>query len=47
MGQTLLGHFDSWSKFTSKPIAIESHYLRTFGFSNEEIDPKIETYMKN
>ena len=47
IGQALLEHLDSWSKFTLNPIAIESHYLSNFGFSNEEIDPKIEIYAKN
>ena len=47
IGQALLGHLDSWSKFTLKSIAIESHYLSNFGFLNEEIDPKIEIYAKN
>ena len=43
----MLGHLDSLSKFTSKPIAIKSHYLRNFRFSNEEIDPKIGIFAKN
>ena len=47
IGQALLGHLDSWLKFTLKPIAIESHYLSNFGFLNEEIDPKNEIYAKN
>ena len=47
VGQALLRHLNSWSKFTSKPTAVESHYLSNFGFSNEEIDPKIGIYVKN
>ena len=47
IGQALLGHLDSWSRVTLKPTAIESHHLRNFGFSNEEIDPKIGIYAKN
>ena len=43
----MFGHLDSWSKFTLKPKAVESHYLSNFGFSNEEIDPKIGIYAKN
>ena len=43
----MFGHLDSWSKFTLKPIAVESHYLDNFGFSNEEIDLKIRIYAKN
>ena len=47
IGQALLEYLDSWSKFTLKPTAVESHYLRNFGFLNEEIDPKIGIYTKN
>ena len=43
----MFGHLDSWSKFTLKPKAVESHYLSNFGFLNEEIDPKIGIYAKN
>ena len=43
----MLEHLDSWSKFTLKPTVVESHYLSNFGFSNEEIDPKIGIYAKN
>ena len=43
----MLEHLDSWSKFTSKLTTVESHYLSNFGFSNEEIDPKIRIYVKN
>ena len=43
----MFGHLDSLSKFTSKLIVVESHYLRYFRFSNEEIDPKIGIYAKN
>ena len=47
MGQVLLEHLDSWSKFTLKPIVVESHYLSNFGFSNEETNPKNGIYAKN
>ena len=47
IGQTLLERLDSWSKFTLKPTVVESQYLRNFGFSNEEIDPKFGMYTKN
>ena len=43
----MFGHLDSWSKFTLKPKAVESHYLSNFGFSNEEINPKNGIYAKN
>ena len=43
----MLGHLDSYSKFTSKSTAVESQYLSTFEFSSEEIDPKIGIYAKN
>ena len=46
IGQALLEHLDSWSKFTLKQKAVESHYLSNFGFSNEEMDPKIEIFVK-
>ena len=47
IGQSLLEHLNSWSKFTLKPTVVESHYLSNFGFSNEEINPKNEIYAKN
>ena len=47
IGQALLGHLDSWSKFTLQPKVVESYYLSNFGFSNEEMDPKIRIYAKN
>ena len=43
----MLGHLDSWSRFTLKPTVAESHYLSNFRFSNEEIDPKIKIFAKN
>ena len=43
----MLGHLDSWSKFTLQPTAVESYYLSNFGFSNEEIDPRIGINAKN
>ena len=43
----MLEHLDSWSKFTLKPIVVESYYLSNFGFSNEEINPKNGIYAKN
>ena len=47
MGQVLLENLDSWSKFTSKPTDVESHYLSSFGFLNEETNPKFGMYVKN
>ena len=47
IGQALLKHLDSWSKFTLRPTAVESYHLSNFRFLNEEIDPQNGIYSKN